>query len=186
MSAVPVLGSDRRALLKRSVQFAGLAVAIAIALSQLSRLHASSTLSHHWETPLPAVILGTIIGITYGLLGVGLVLVYRTNRIVNFAHGEIGAFAASFFGIAVTRWHVPYWVAFPVGLAVGGAVGALAETAVIRPACTAEPSSRSTSRRESGAFARRRVRRGRPIASTSCSRTWATCSCSAAVRRRGT
>src|SRR2546423_7162213 len=125
-------GVDRRVLFKRSLQFAGLAVAIAIALSQLGRLHASSTLSHHWETPLPAVTLGMIEGITYGLLGVGLVIVYRTNRIVNFAHGQIGAFAASFFGIAVTRWHIPYWVAFPVGLAMGGAVGALAETAVIR------------------------------------------------------
>ena len=40
----------------------------------------------------------TIIGMTYGLLAVGLVLVYRTNRIINFAHGEIGAFGAAFFG----------------------------------------------------------------------------------------
>src|SRR4051794_26202121 len=65
--------------------------------------------SGHWETPLPIVLLGTIIGITYGLLGVGLLLIYRTNRIINFAHGEIGAFAAAFFGIEATRWHFPYW-----------------------------------------------------------------------------
>src|SRR5437870_10821160 len=76
--------------------------------------------------------LGTIIGLTYGLLAVGLVLVYRTNRIVNFAHGEMGAFAAAFFGIAVTKWHVPYWVGLPMGLAMGGLVGAIAETGVIR------------------------------------------------------
>src|SRR5207249_6347345 len=66
------------------------------------------------------------------LLAVGLVLVYRTNRIINFAHGEIGAFAAAVFGLAVVRWHVPYWVALPGGLALGGAVAALAEVAVIR------------------------------------------------------
>ena len=37
---------------------------------------------------------------TYGLLAVGLVLVYRSNRIINFAHGEIGAFGAAVFGVA--------------------------------------------------------------------------------------
>src|SRR2546423_6241010 len=85
-----------------------------------------------FELTGPVLVLGLITGMTYGILGVGLVLVYRSNRIINFAHGEIGAFAAAFFGIAVTRWHVPYWAAFPVGLAVGGAVGAVAEVGVIR------------------------------------------------------
>ena len=42
MSAVAALGANRRVLLKRSVQFAGLAVGIAIALSLLGHLHASS------------------------------------------------------------------------------------------------------------------------------------------------
>src|ERR1041384_8759645 len=74
-----------------------------------------------FSIPLPVIVLGAIVGLTYGLLAVGLVLVYRTNRVVNFAHGEIGAFGAAFFGLAVIRWHVPYWVAFPFGLAIGGA-----------------------------------------------------------------
>ena len=51
-----------------------------------------------FEVPLPVVVLGAIIGMTYGLLAVGLVLVYRTNRIINFAHGEVGAFGAAVFG----------------------------------------------------------------------------------------
>jgi ABC-type branched-subunit amino acid transport system ATPase component/ABC-type branched-subunit amino acid transport system permease subunit len=108
-----------------------LAAALAIGLSLLSRVSADSP-TGKWETPLPPVILGMILGLTYGLLAVGVVLVYRTNRIVNFAHGEIGAFGAAFFGLAVVRWHIPYWVAFPMGLIVGGAVGAVAEVAVIR------------------------------------------------------
>ena len=54
-----------------------------------------------FEIPLPVIVLGAIIGMTYGLLAVGLVLVYRTNRIINFAHGEIGAFGAAVFGTAV-------------------------------------------------------------------------------------
>jgi ABC-type branched-subunit amino acid transport system ATPase component/ABC-type branched-subunit amino acid transport system permease subunit len=86
----------------------------------------------HASTPFPVILLGTIIGLTYGLLAVGLVLIYRTNRIINFAHGQIGAFGSAFFGLAAVKWHVPYWVAFPLALALSGATGAAAETGVIR------------------------------------------------------
>ncbi len=68
----------------------------------------------------------------YGLLAVGLVLVYRSNKVINFAHGEIGAFGAAFFGVAVLKWNVPYWVALPLALAVSAATGAVAEVAVVR------------------------------------------------------
>ncbi|HET6907995.1 MAG TPA: ATP-binding cassette domain-containing protein [Mycobacteriales bacterium] len=84
------------------------------------------------STPLPVILLGTIIGLTYGLLAVGLVLIYRTNRIINFAHGQIGAFGSAFFGLAAVKWHVPYWVAFPLALCLSGATGAAAETGVVR------------------------------------------------------
>ncbi|HEV3471841.1 MAG TPA: hypothetical protein VG408_01370, partial [Actinomycetota bacterium] len=104
---------------------------IAVFALVLPRLDAR-TASGHWENPLPPAALGAMTGLTYGLLAVGLVLVYRTNRIVNFAHGEMGAFGASFFGLAVVNWHIPYWVAFPFALAAGGAVGVFTEVAVIR------------------------------------------------------
>ena len=85
-----------------------------------------------FEIPLDAFVLGAITGMTYGLLAVGLVLVHRTNRVINFAHGEIGAFAAAIMGLAVVEWGVPYWVALPVGLAVGAGVGALSEVTIVR------------------------------------------------------
>jgi ABC-type branched-subunit amino acid transport system ATPase component/ABC-type branched-subunit amino acid transport system permease subunit len=88
--------------------------------------------STKFSTPLPVIVLGTIIGLTYGLLAVGLVLIYRTNRIINFAHGEVGAFAAAVFGLAVVKWHVPYYVGLPLALGLGGVVGALAEVVIIR------------------------------------------------------
>ena len=77
-------------------------------------------------------VLGALTGLTYGALAVGLVLVYRSNRIVNFAHGQTGAFAASLLALAVLRWHVPFWVALLPALAVGAATGALAEVVIIR------------------------------------------------------
>src|SRR3989441_4313898 len=85
-----------------------------------------------FELTGPVLVLGLITGMTYGILAVGLVLVYRSNRIINFAHGEIGAFAAALLGLSVTRWHVPYWVAFPLALAIAGGVGSLSEMVVVR------------------------------------------------------
>jgi ABC-type branched-subunit amino acid transport system ATPase component/ABC-type branched-subunit amino acid transport system permease subunit len=85
-----------------------------------------------FETPLPVIALGTIIGLTYGLLAVGLVLVYRSNRIINFAHGETGAFAAAVFGLFTTKYHINYYLFLPIGLAAGYGAGALAEVGVVR------------------------------------------------------
>lgn len=76
--------------------------------------------------------LGAIQGMTYGILAVGLVLVYRSNRVINFAHGEIGAFGAAVCGMAVVRWSVPYWVAFIGALVVSGSIGAITELTVVR------------------------------------------------------
>ena len=84
------------------------------------------------EIIAPSVVLGVITGLTYGILAVGLVLVYRSSKIINFAHGEMGAFASAMFGLATIRWGVPYYVAFPLAILVGGAIAALAEVAVIR------------------------------------------------------
>lgn len=76
--------------------------------------------------------LGAITGMTYGILAVGLVLVYRSSRIINFAHGEIGAFGAALAGVLVVRWQTPYWVALLAALAASAAIGALTEVAVVR------------------------------------------------------
>lgn len=76
--------------------------------------------------------LGLVTGMAYGLLAVGLVLVYRSNKIVNFAHGEIGAFGAAVFGVGIVEWGVPYWVGLPFALAISGGIGALVEVGVVR------------------------------------------------------
>ena len=86
-----------------------------------------------FQLPPPGILLlGLFTGATYGLLAVGLVLVYRANRIINFAHGETGAFAAALLGVAVVSWHMWYWLAFPLALMLGGGTGALTEVAVVR------------------------------------------------------
>ncbi|WP_372727739.1 ATP-binding cassette domain-containing protein [Nocardioides sp.] len=78
------------------------------------------------------LVIGVFTGLTYGLLAVGLVLVYRSSKFVNFAHGSIGAFGASVLGALVVDRGAPYWVAFPVAIVVAGALAALVEIAVVR------------------------------------------------------
>jgi ABC-type branched-subunit amino acid transport system ATPase component/ABC-type branched-subunit amino acid transport system permease subunit len=85
-----------------------------------------------FEITGPSLALGLITGMTYGILAVGLVLIYRSNRVINFAHGEIGAFAAALLALGVGRWGMPYWVAFPIALLIAAGVGGISEVVVIR------------------------------------------------------
>ncbi len=118
---------------KTVLRLVAAAAVVWVLLAQLlPQIETSHTRTGHWESPGPVLLLGLIIGLTYGLLAVGLVLIYRTNRIINFAHGQVGAFGAAFFGLAVVKWHIPYWVAFVPALLVAAGVGAFAEATVVR------------------------------------------------------
>src|SRR6059058_2367886 len=62
------------------------------------------------EIHVSTVLLGVVQGLNIGLLAVGLVLIYRTTRIVNFAHGELGAVSAVLLSTLVVDHHWPYGV----------------------------------------------------------------------------
>jgi ABC-type branched-subunit amino acid transport system ATPase component/ABC-type branched-subunit amino acid transport system permease subunit len=77
---------------------------------------------------LPAVaLLGTASGLQVGLLAVGLVLVFRANRFINLAQGQMGAVASCSLAVLVFRFHLPYGVALLAALLLGVATGALVE-----------------------------------------------------------
>jgi ABC-type branched-subunit amino acid transport system ATPase component/ABC-type branched-subunit amino acid transport system permease subunit len=77
---------------------------------------------------LPSVVLlGTASGLQVGLLAVGLVLIFRANRFVNLAQGQMGAVASAVLAVLVFRYHVPYGVALAAALLVGIGTGALVE-----------------------------------------------------------
>ncbi len=75
---------------------------------------------------------GLILGLLSAMVAVGLALVYRTNRIINFAQGELGALPASFAVLLVLYSGWNYWLAGAVGLIASAAVGALVEVAFVR------------------------------------------------------
>jgi ABC-type branched-subunit amino acid transport system ATPase component/ABC-type branched-subunit amino acid transport system permease subunit len=74
---------------------------------------------------LPAVlVLGVVVGLQAALLAVGLLLIYRASRFINFAQGQMGYVAAAALAVFVFELGLPYWVALVLALIVGGATGA--------------------------------------------------------------
>jgi len=85
-----------------------------------------------FDMGIDRLVIGVFTGLTYGMLATGLVLVYRSSRFVNFAHGSIGAFGASILGLLVADMGAPYWVAFVVAILVAAALAASVEIGVVR------------------------------------------------------
>jgi hypothetical protein len=57
--------------------------------------------------PLGLLLFGTVIGSINALIAVGLILIYRANRIINFALAEIGVFGGILFENLVRASNVP-------------------------------------------------------------------------------
>jgi ABC-type branched-subunit amino acid transport system ATPase component/ABC-type branched-subunit amino acid transport system permease subunit len=82
---------------------------------------------------LTGVVLGVVTGLTYGLLAVGIVLIFKTNRFINIAHAQLGALSALLLGRFVLTNGWSWWLAFPVVLVVGALTGLIIERLVVRP-----------------------------------------------------
>jgi branched-subunit amino acid ABC-type transport system permease component len=61
---------------------------------------------------------GLVIGAIYGLVALGLTLIYKKSRVLNFAHGEVGMVGAFVFYVALVERELPYLVAAFIGIAV--------------------------------------------------------------------
>src|SRR5204863_5947859 len=79
------------------------------------------------------VLNGLFVGLVYGLLAVGLVVIYRGSRIINFAYGETGMIGAFVFSELWVDHHAPLLLAIVAGVALSAALGAVTEVALIRP-----------------------------------------------------
>src|SRR5579864_8142462 len=80
-----------------------------------------------------AGVLGVLNGLTFGLLAVGLVLVYKSNRFLNLAHAQLGALSALLVAKWVVDWGWDWWAAFVLAIAVGVATGLLVERFLVAP-----------------------------------------------------
>jgi branched-chain amino acid transport system permease protein len=86
------------------------------------------------SSPVPRAIFlnGATIGLLYALLGMGLILVYRANRIINFAQAQLGSVPAVTALLVMLRKDVNYFLVLPIVLFGGIALGAVVERVIIR------------------------------------------------------
>jgi branched-chain amino acid transport system permease protein len=84
------------------------------------------------NAPTGIVVAGVITGTVTALMAMGLVLIYRTNRFINFAYGAMGSLA----GVTAIGLHlqqgVNFFIALPLGVGIGVAVGALVDLVIRR------------------------------------------------------
>lgn len=89
-----------------------------------------------------ALISGVVAGSIYALAALGLVIVYRATRVLNFAHGAMGMFATYVFGRTLhdpAAPRLPIVPAVLLTLAVAALLGLAVERLVMRPLRPAPP-----------------------------------------------
>src|SRR3954470_8847591 len=123
----------------RWLQRAAIQVAWTLALALLLELmFGRSKYSHPLGIPIPTgvslgiLVNGAILGMLYSLLAFGLILVYRANRIINFAHAGLGLIPAVTALLLVTNRNWPYPASLAVMLVGSALVGGVVELVMRR------------------------------------------------------
>jgi branched-chain amino acid transport system permease protein len=76
--------------------------------------------------------LGVVNGAIYGLLAVGIVLIYRGTKVISFAQGEIGTFSLYLAWLVTTEAGLPWLVGAAAAVAGATAIGLGFEFLVVR------------------------------------------------------
>ncbi|HUP85458.1 MAG TPA: ABC transporter permease [Acidimicrobiales bacterium] len=87
--------------------------------------------SGNWVPP-PAFLQAIVYGGVNAMFAIGLVLVYRASRIVNFAQGILGVIGATLFLMLVVVKGWNFFFALPVSVAASAAVGLVVEVSLVR------------------------------------------------------
>jgi branched-chain amino acid transport system permease protein len=85
-----------------------------------------------WPAPIGVFVQGMVIGGLTALIAFGLALVYRANRIINFAAGDLGGVPAALSVLLILGPGISYFLAVPIGLVAALALGGLVEFVFIR------------------------------------------------------
>ena len=83
--------------------------------------------------PFGNLVEGAVFGLLYSLPAFGLILVYRAQRIINFAQAALGGTGAVLGLLLVTQTGLPYVVGLAVALLFSAVLGGLTERFVLTP-----------------------------------------------------
>ncbi|CAN5630232.1 hypothetical protein BH10ACT2_BH10ACT2_18720 [soil metagenome] len=82
--------------------------------------------------PLGVWTRGVVLGLLAAMLAIGMALIYRANRVINFAQADMGSVPVGFAAALMLFWHWPYLVGLGVGLLVAALLGLVIEMAIVR------------------------------------------------------
>jgi branched-chain amino acid transport system permease protein len=85
-----------------------------------------------FPAPLGVIVNGALVGSRVALIALGIALVYRANRVINFAAGDLGQLPATLAVLLVLSWGWNFYVSAGVGLVAAILVGLLVERLIIR------------------------------------------------------
>lgn len=85
-----------------------------------------------FDAPIQILFFGSCLGALYGLIGASVILIYRTNRIINFAAAGLGAVPAVLAVLLIVLRGWSWYIAFPLAIVGGAALGAVVDVVVIR------------------------------------------------------
>lgn len=78
-------------------------------------------------------------GFATALLALGVVMIYRSTRVLSFVQGAIATLSTYVYYQLATVWGWPAWTALPVALVASIAIGLLIDLFAMRPLRRAEP-----------------------------------------------
>jgi len=76
---------------------------------------------------------GISLGSLYALVAIGYTMVYGILRLINFAHGDLLMVAAYTAIYAVTMFTLPWYLSFPLAIALTGCIGILLDKVAYKP-----------------------------------------------------
>jgi branched-chain amino acid transport system permease protein len=85
-----------------------------------------------WHLSIGEIVDGIALGSLYGILAVGILLIYKTTRVVNFAAAAIGAVPAILALMLDVERHWSYVAVAPIALLGGPLIGVLVDLLVMR------------------------------------------------------
>ena len=83
---------------------------------------------------LQALVSGTAVGSSYALMGMAMVIIYKTSEVPNFAQGEMALVSAFVAMMMLSQFQLPVWAAFAIAFTVAGLLGCFLEFALLRRA----------------------------------------------------
>lgn len=107
-------------------------VVLAAALMLLTQLVLPGSSGGGRGTPVAILFTGLVYGMVNALTAAGLVLIYRTSRVINFAQTALGAVGAEFVFQCLLLTEVPFLLALVIGLAMAGFTGFAFELMFLR------------------------------------------------------